>query len=299
LEKAANNRYLKLTLKLGFSLITLLFVLYQINWQSTWSILKESNILLLLVAVLLFNLSQIVSAKRLQHLFDSLRLRMSSLFNIKLYYLGMFYNLLLPGGIGGDAYKIYLLKQNFQVRTRRLFQSILLDRLSGLVALLVLAMILALRVFNSEELLILIIFVLTIAYPLFYGIWQQLFRRFKRKFITVNFMALIVQVLQVICVLAIMKSTHVNSSYETYLLIFLISSVATIIPITVGGLGLREVVFLYGSRLFDINQEVSISISLIFFLITVTSSLPGLFINTQSAFKKEEQATQQRLAHSG
>jgi glycosyltransferase 2 family protein len=35
---------------------------------------------------------------------------------IQLYLLGIYYNLFLPGGIGGDGYKIYLLKQKIKIK---------------------------------------------------------------------------------------------------------------------------------------------------------------------------------------
>ncbi len=53
----------------------------------------------------------------------------------------MFYNLFLPGGIGGDGYKIYLLQKNYQTGTKKIFGAVLADRISGMVALVVLALI--------------------------------------------------------------------------------------------------------------------------------------------------------------
>jgi uncharacterized membrane protein YbhN (UPF0104 family) len=81
------------------------------------------------------------------------------------------------------------------------------------------------------------------------------------------------------CVVALIYGLGIHQEYLPYLVIFLVSSVAAIIPITVGGLGLRELVFLYGAQLFGLNQEISVAISMLFFLITVLSSLIGLAIH--------------------
>jgi len=51
------------------------------------------------------------------------------------YYIGMFYNLFLPGSVGGDAYKVFLLHEQGVGRTKPLILATLLDRLSGLAML--------------------------------------------------------------------------------------------------------------------------------------------------------------------
>lgn len=58
----------------------------------------------------MFNISKIISSIRLNRYFKDINLSLSQTYNLKLYYLGMFYNLFLPGGIGGDGYKIYIIK---------------------------------------------------------------------------------------------------------------------------------------------------------------------------------------------
>ncbi len=39
----------------------------------------------------------------------------------------MFYNLFLPGGIGGDAYKGYVLKKKYEVKTKSVVSILVLD----------------------------------------------------------------------------------------------------------------------------------------------------------------------------
>src|SRR6476646_11862338 len=55
--------------------------------------------------------------------------------NIKLYWMGMFYNLFLPGSISGDAYKVVLLKKRYDSSYKKTSAAVLLDRFSGLLAL--------------------------------------------------------------------------------------------------------------------------------------------------------------------
>src|SRR5690606_17204769 len=58
--------------------------------------------------------------------------------NLRLYWLGMFYNLFLPGAISGDAYKVILLKSWFDTPYKKSGAAVLLDRISGMLALVVL-----------------------------------------------------------------------------------------------------------------------------------------------------------------
>ena len=62
--------------------------------------------------------------------------------NLKLYYKGMFYNIMLPGGIGGDGYKGYYLHNTLQVPVKNLVRPILWDRITGAVSIVILIFVL-------------------------------------------------------------------------------------------------------------------------------------------------------------
>lgn len=73
-----------------------------------------------------------------------------------------------------------------------------------------------------------------------------------------------------------MATLGIPLNVSEYVFIFLISSVVSVLPLTIGGLGIREVVFLEGSKLFGLLQETSVVISLLFYLITLLTSAIGL-----------------------
>ncbi|MDH3795712.1 MAG: lysylphosphatidylglycerol synthase domain-containing protein, partial [Flavobacteriaceae bacterium] len=62
-----------------------------------------------------------------------------------------------------------------------------------------------------------------------------------------------------------------------YLFIFLVSSIVAVLPLTIGGIGSREVVFLYGALWLGLEEDVSVSISLVFLAITALVSFAGLY----------------------
>jgi uncharacterized protein (TIRG00374 family) len=122
----------KLFIKLAVTAVCLWYVSKKIDWELTWRLLQQSNKWWLLAATVLFILSKVVSSFRLNIYFKAIDVRLSETGNLKLYWLGMFYNLFLPGGIGGDAYKVILLNRQRKGSVKLLSAAVLLDRVSGL-----------------------------------------------------------------------------------------------------------------------------------------------------------------------
>lgn len=58
-------------------------------------------------------------------------------------------------------------------------------------------------------------------------------------------------------------------------MLFLISSLVSIIPFTVGGIGAREMAFVIGANLIGSKPEVCVALSLIFYFISAVVSLSG------------------------
>ena len=66
--------------------------------------------------------------------------------------------------------------------------------------------------------------------------------------------------------------------FDEYLLVFFISSLATILPITLGGVGIREFVFIKAAEISEIEQHTAVALSVLFFGITVVSALVGSIV---------------------
>ena len=133
------KKLLTTTLKLVLTGVALWIVFRKIDPAETWATFKSASPFWLLAAFALFNFSKILSALRLNIFFRDTGLQLPELYNLKVYYIGMFYNLFLPGGIGGDGYKVYLLNKHYNHPVKPLIQASLMDRFSGLIALLFLA----------------------------------------------------------------------------------------------------------------------------------------------------------------
>ena len=95
-------------LKLGVSVGAIWWVMSQISFKEVLKVYSTSNPYYLIGAFVFFGLSFVLSAFRQNLSFRNTGADLSQQLNIKLFWLGMFYNLFLPGGIGGDGIKVYL-----------------------------------------------------------------------------------------------------------------------------------------------------------------------------------------------
>ena len=271
-------------LKIVVSAVLIYFIFTKIEFKDVLQTLKKSDPLFLLLALLFFVLSKVLAAFRTNLYFHQIGAKISQLSNLKLYLLGMFYNLFLPGGIGGDAYKGYVIQKEYQSGTKKVVSSLLLDRLSGMLLLFVYACALALLAKN--EFFQSFYWLITAGIPLSVVVFWFVNKIF---FITtlpvfwksVGFSAL-VQLTQLISALCILKSLSVSLDTIEYLFVFLVSSIVSVIPLTIGGIGSREVTFLYGAEWLGLDASTSIGISFTFFLITALTSLFGVIYH----FKK-------------
>ncbi|HEY6975153.1 MAG TPA: lysylphosphatidylglycerol synthase transmembrane domain-containing protein [Chitinophagaceae bacterium] len=271
--------FLKLFIKLAVTGVCLWYVSHKINWGKSFAIIQQSNWMWLFMAIVLFTASKIVSSIRLNVYFNNIDLKLSQSLNLKLYWLGMFYNLFLPGGIGGDAYKVILLNRTYQYSAKLLSAGVLLDRISGVVGLGILAVIYYYFVFHGANYSLLLLCLLPVGITLYYLVVVKIFPSFVKGFWPAFWLGLAVQMLQVLCAYSIMMALHINTHQTAYILIFLLSSIIAILPFTIGGLGAREVVFLWGSNtlLHVTNDPTPVSISITFYLITLVISLIGVY----------------------
>jgi len=271
-------------LKIIVSAVLIYFIFTKIEFKDVLQTLKKSDPLFLLLALLFFVLSKVISAFRTNLYFHQIGAKVSQLSNLKLYLLGMFYNLFLPGGIGGDAYKGYVIQKEYQPGTKKVVSSLLLDRLSGMLLLFVYACVLAILSKNEffKSFYWLIIAAIPLSVIAFWFVNKIFFTTTLPVFWkSVGFSAL-VQLAQLVSVLCILNSLSVNLDTIDYLFVFLVSSIVSVIPLTIGGIGSREVTFLYGAEWLGLDAGTSIGISFTFFLITALTSLFGVIYH----FKK-------------
>lgn len=279
-------KLLKLLLKIGVTIICFWYISTKINFIKALEALLKANWWWLGLAVFLYGFSKLLSAFRLNINFRNIRLYLPEWENIKLYWLGMFYNLFLPGSIGGDAYKIILLNKKLQAPYKKTSAAVLLDRFSGLLGLGVILSVYGVIVLESRLYDTILISGSLLAILGLYLVIRFFFKDFLPGFLPTFLWGLAVQFTQVICIYCVLLSLHLPLENE-WVFIFLLASVVSVFPISMGGgLGTRELVFAEGARFFYLNQELGVTISLLFFLCNLLSCIWGAYFVFSDPLKK-------------
>lgn len=272
------RKVLQLLLKIILSSAALFYVFSKIDLKEVGSTIKEAEIIWVVLAFLIFSVSQIVASQRLLVLFKLLGSKITFLQNIKLYWLGLFYNLFLPGGVGGDGFKIYLIHKYEKVKLKKIIGAILSDRVSGLTIIVMMLLLLLSNIplnFPFIELSWTLIPWVALGYFLFLHLF---FRNLQKGFAPTLAWALLAQTLQMIAAILILRSLDASTldHLENYIFLFFLSAIAGSIPITLGGIGARELVFIEGAGYLGIDMNIAVALSLLFYVVSAISALPGL-----------------------
>ncbi len=285
MEKTKLKKRLFLAFKIALAAFAIYFVVNSIDLEKTKELIVNANFGWLFIALIVFNLSKILGAFRLNYFFKSLGLDLDSLYNLKLYYVGMLYNQFLPGGIGGDGYKVYLLNKQFKTPVKGLVTATLLDRGSGGIALGFLMLIFAgigtgYDVIGNFKYLIWPGAVL--AFPAYYALVHFVFPTYKDYRAITSIQAIGVQALQVVASYFILLALGVDAGFVDYFTLFLLSSIAALLPISMpGGIGMREYVMLMGAPVLFLDQNTAVALTGLFYLISLFSAAFGIAFNAK------------------
>lgn len=263
--------------KVIITLVALYWLSTKISWLSVKDALVTSNYYLLFAALITYSSSVLIGSSRLNIFFQSIGLNLTERYNLRLYQIGLLYNFFLPGGIGGDGYKIFFLKKNHNIKGRQVLTAVFFDRLSGLWALFIIICTLIIfmpRLAIPNYLPIIIALLGTITY---YYFLRLFFRNFAIKFVQTHLKALMVQGLQTLTAILILYSLGFDGKYAPYLLIFLLSSLVAVIPTIGGGVGLRELVSIYSANYIQLDSNIAVVLSLMFYIISLLVASTGIY----------------------
>ncbi len=88
-------------------------------------------------------------------------------------------------------------------------------------------------------------------------------------------LSIIAQYLIIICYIFLGLCLNIGLPISYYIPIVPVVFLATSLPISIGGLGVRESVLVYLLTLFNVDTQAAIALSLLYFLILVILTLPG------------------------
>jgi len=262
-------------IKIILSVLALIYVLKKVSLTDIADILLESYLPYLIVALIMFIGSKLGASFRTLLILRKYEVNIHWWQNLKLYWTGMFYNLFLPGGIGGDVYKTAIINRLHGKGLKTSAAAIIMDRVAGVAALSILALICILFTSLADK----YTYVVYIGIPFviigFILLVYLISPGLKKLILKMLSWSFLVQFLQISAVLFILLAFGQKINIPEYILVFLISSIAAMLPVSIGGIGIRELVFLYLSDFFLLDKNFAVTVSFTFFLITAFSSLLG------------------------
>lgn len=272
-------------LKYPAAVAILVYVLRQTELDKIQAYMMALPLHWVLLALCAFTIAQLFSTLRMNAYYLHIGRPIELLYSLKLYYVGLFYNIILPGGIGGDAYKIYLLKKVADFPVKEGIRIQLQTRANGLLVLLLMlyASVLFMPVPWSLATMIAAVLACSSVTAASYFVLSRIV--LKESF-AMGMRALPysvgVQSFNVLTMVILWKSLGASGALADYVFLFQMAAIAGMIPITIGGLGIREFTFFKGGELIEsmtgtlVDGELGVTISLLVFVITVISALFGL-----------------------
>lgn len=285
------RRLLNYLIKLLVSGAAIAYIVWKVPFADLGKILAGTNIFWFILALALYLFSQFVSTFRLGAILKARRIKIDLITNFKLYLVGMSYNLFLPGGIGGDGYKVLWISRRYLRTKKKVATCVLLDRLSGLMMIVIIGLLVVPHILIPGLNPILPLLLIPVIYLSSYLGVKKFFPKYLRVFHIASGWSFAVQTIQIVVIVLLSISIHSGIETTTLIFIFLASSVATAIPVFLGGMGARELVFAGLAIELGANEQYAISVALLFSLITVLSSLPGLFLDWHLNPAKEKVAS--------
>lgn len=268
--------------KICFLIAAICVIFKQVNISKLGAELDDLNYSFICLALIAANISTILSALRSRLYFADYGLNLTKKFIYKLYFLGCFFNTVLPGGIGGDGYKVYLLSKLKKFDKITALRIALYERANGFYALVFYGLIIFpftgyAQLYPYLKYIGLACLILITPCYLF-GVKYVLKDKISTALHAAKF-SFLVQAFQIFSAYLVLKGLmgeFSNQILSAYMLLFVIASIVAIIPISVGGAGLRELTFLYGLEFLPVtNVEVGVAFGILMFIVNTSSSLIG------------------------
>lgn len=271
-------------LKLSLAVFALWYVFQQIDVARFFDYIRTMSSGYVIAAFLALTVGQITSALRMRYYMATEGIKLTRYYSIVLYWVGALLNLLLPGGIGGDGYKILHLTRKQNLPALLVFRRVVSGRANGLLILIILAI--GLGYFSHIPTLvsygyILLTVALFMVIPCYFMSVKLLLKESTEQAVGALRYSFIVQCLCVATAYCLFVAMGVDAGLSVtmrdYLVVFLVSSIVAVLPISIGGVGIRELTFYYGALLFGLDTELGVAFSLVYFAINSIISLAGVY----------------------
>jgi len=284
-------------LKIIVSLGLIVFLIAQLDFQSVVVLLASLDVVVILSVILIMFMQILMAARRWSNVLQSLNFDVKYDLVLLLLWVGLFFNNVLPSSVGGDLIRGYYLKQQ-KVDLLGTITSVVLDRMFGVLALVVLFLcslpfLMELLDLNDSALIyrsfyvimtIVIVVLIIILYMRSRSESIKLFLNGIKDFfftcpfcnLRVFFISLCIHLLSIMIMFFLSIGLHIDVSWYQIVLVVPMVMLLTLLPISIGGWGVRESAMVLGMGYVGVAQEEAFALSLAYGLLTLVVSIPGV-----------------------
>jgi uncharacterized membrane protein YbhN (UPF0104 family) len=229
----------------------------------------------------------------------------------KIYFIGSFWGLFLPSNLAPDAVRVYLATRTRSHQTSEMFSSVFIDRFVGMAVLLGLAGIAVFILITLHQATLgfsasAVVIAGSLSLPAIFWLWGKLpgpealpfhmAGRFGEKFrklyaschayrqergllIKVALLAVISHTGAILMVYVLSLALGFRVGVLYFFLLVPLITVVTMLPVSLGGVGVQEGTFVYFFSLVGVPLSGALALSLLLRAISIVASLPGGFLS--------------------
>jgi len=324
MPKLKNLLSFSLRILISVILLLLLFKLNKIDFKVLINDIKNADRLFLLLGFITLPVVHLLSCWRWHTLLKAAEVNISLKKLVSSFCGGIFFSIFLPSTIGGDLVRTADLATNTQ-KAKKVIATVFLDRLSGYIGL-VLVVLPAVLLGNSliEDRIVyfsvaVIVMILVIALVLLFNTFLygkisrllsvfgsgrviqlikemhreiHVFRNHKEMIIVNLALSFIIQLIFPLGVYFTGLSLGVNISICYFFIFIPIISAVTLLPISLGGLGLRESLYVVYFAKAGVIKQLALAMSLLSFSFIVFSGAIGGIIYVLTVHHRRVQHNQ-------
>lgn len=295
-------------IKIAVSSVLIIIIANKLGIQKIINQLQATDPWWVLFAILIFTISNILGSFQWFLLLKARGINLSFLHVLAYYYVGLFFNNFLIGYIGGDAVRIYDITKRSGDSSAAI-STVFLDRFMGFVMLTTLALVAGLiwqNMLESKTILIMVVVIFItwilsflflfndklahnlgkvirlIFSPKVNGKIQEIYKNInsfkyaKKTLSIIIIISLIIQIFRILVHYFAALSVGLRGHLKYFFLFIPIIALLASLPISIGGIGIREGsgVALF-SNITSFQAERIVAMELLAYLIGLLSALPG------------------------
>ncbi|MAG20535.1 hypothetical protein CL618_03830 [archaeon] len=283
-------------------IVLFIYIIIKVDPKKLFQTLLELKLSLLFLSLLLFIPISLIQTYKWKHITKLQNLTTNFLFLLKSNILANFYGLITPARMG-NFIKIEYLKEQTKASTEKCSSNVVIDRFLDILSVFTLAAIGSLVFFNTDLILILVISLVLLMLlfiflmkpklnkPIFKFIYHKILpEKLKEKanhsfhavydhipkirtLIYPFFLSILTWLLIVSQVYLVALAFSISIPYFSFIFLFPISTIVTLLPISIAGFGTREASLLYLFQSFNILPERIVSMSIFSPIITISTYL--------------------------